>query len=183
MTTRDHLINHYELHPKMEIRDMFKYIFQSSFGCEHLVSDEARALAYIKAELCEVTEARAWRVDELDGDYCRVHLCSVGGSLTPEVLTKYFCLSAKTEPNGKTELISKLSILRSLIEDGTLPFSLSEFDELNNRWQEAGYPAIHHSDIFRSTYTPHYRVIARKYIDDLFMLSKSEQIDRKTHFN
>ena len=68
MTTRDHLINHYELHPKMEIRDMFKYIFQSSFGCEHLVSDEARALAYIKAELCEVTEARAWRVDELDGD-------------------------------------------------------------------------------------------------------------------
>ena len=149
--------------------DIFKFIFQSAFGCEHLVSSEERALNYIKAELERIKDDEsAPRIDALDGDYSRVHLSCLSDEVTPEVLAKYFCLSAKVEEGGKERLIEKIAVARELIADGTIPLSLSDFDELHARWREAGYPAIHHSDSFRKAYRPAYRVIANEYVDVLF---------------
>lgn len=149
--------------------DIFKFIFQSAFGCEHLVSSEERALNYIKAELERIKDDEsAPRIDALDGDYSRVHLSCLSDEVTPEVLAKYFCLSAKVEEGAKEKLIEKIAVARELIADGTIPLSLSDFDELHARWREAGYPAIHHSDSFREAYRPAYRVIANEYVDVLF---------------
>lgn len=172
MTTREHLINHYKAYPKLQITDIFKFLFQSSFGCEHLVSSEEATLGYIRRELESVQGSHEWRVDLLDGNYSRVHLSSIGANLTPEVLTKHFCLSAKTEDDGKEKLITKLEVARELIEEGALPFSLQDFDCQHSLWREAGYPAIHHSDIFREEYHPHYRVIANEYVEDIHKLTK-----------
>ena len=44
------LISHYNNFPKMEIQDMLKYIFQSSFGCEHMISSQDFATDYIKKD-------------------------------------------------------------------------------------------------------------------------------------
>lgn len=169
MSTKELLLNHYAAYPKLEVADIFKFIFQSAFGCEHLVSSEERALNYIKAELERIKDDEsAPRIDALDGDYSRVHLSCLSDEVTPEVLAKYFCLSAKVEEGGKEKLIEKISVARELIADGTIPLSLSDFDELHARWREAGYPAIHHSDSFREAYRPAYRVIANEYVDVLF---------------
>ena len=169
MSTKELLLNHYAAYPRLEVADIFKFIFQSAFGCEHLVSSEERALNYIKAELERIKDDEsAPRIDALDGDYSRVHLSCLSDEVTPEVLAKYFCLSAKVEEGGKERLIEKIAVARELIADGTIPLSLSDFDELHARWREAGYPAIHHSDSFRKAYRPAYRVIANEYVDVLF---------------
>ena len=165
--TKALLTDHYRKYPCLGIEDVFKFLFQSSFGCEHLVSSEETALAYIRAELDAVTEVQARQVDPLDGNYSRVHLSCIGKDITPELLAKYFCLSAKAEPRGKEALEKKLSVARELIKDGTLPLSLTEFDTKLSAWREAGYPAIHHSDTFRKAYAPHYRVIANEYLNFL----------------
>lgn len=165
MSTKELLLNHYAAYPKLEVADIFKFVFQSAFGCEHLVSSEERALNYIKAELERIKDDEsAPRIDALDGDYSRVHLSCINDTLSAEDLAKYFCLSAKTEPDGKKKLIEKIAVARELIADGTIPLSLSDFDELHTRWREAGYPAIHHSDSFRKAYRPAYRVIANEYL-------------------
>lgn len=169
MSTKELLLNHYTAYPRLEVADIFKFIFQSAFGCEHLVSSEERALNYIKAELERIKDDEsAPRIDALDGDYSRVHLSCLSDEVTPEVLAKYFCLSAKVEEGAKEKLIEKIAVARELIADGTIPLSLSDFDELHARWREAGYPAIHHSDSFREAYRPAYRVIANEYVDVLF---------------
>lgn len=169
MSTKELLLNHYAAYPRLEVADIFKFIFQSAFGCEHLVSSEERALNYIKAELERIKDDEsAPRIDALDGDYSRVHLSCLSDEVTPEVLAKYFCLSAKVEEGAKEKLIEKIAVARELIADGTIPLSLSDFDELHARWREAGYPAIHHSDSFREAYRPAYRVIANEYVDVLF---------------
>lgn len=49
-TTRERLIEHYRSYPDMQAEDIFKFIFHSAFGCEHLVSNESAALEYIKRE-------------------------------------------------------------------------------------------------------------------------------------
>lgn len=171
MSTKELLLNHYTAYPRLEVADIFKFIFQSAFGCEHLVSSEERALNYIKAELERIKdESSEPRVDALDGDYSRVHLSCIRDTLSAEALAKYFCLSAKTEPDGKERLIEKIAVARELIADGMIPLSLSDFDELHAKWQAAGYPAIHHSDSFREAYRPAYRVIANEYVERLYRL-------------
>ena len=165
--TRELLIEHYNTYPRLEVSDIFKFIFQSAFGCEHLVSSEERALNYIKEELKRVSVDEAPRVDKLDGNYSRVYLSCLNDEVTPEVMAKYFCLSAKIEPDGKEKLLEKIAVARELILDGTIPLSLSDFDELHEKWREAGYPAIHHSKAFREAYHPAYRVIANEYLKHL----------------
>ena len=165
--TRELLVSHYNTYPKLEVADIFKFIFQSAFGCEHLVSSEERALNYIKEELKRVSADESPRIDKLDGNYSRVYLSCLNDEVTPEVMAKYFCLSAKIEPDGKEKLLEKIAVARELILDGTIALSLSDFDELHERWREAGYPAIHHSEAFREAYHPAYRVIANEYLKHL----------------
>ena len=163
-TTKERILKHFKNYPKLEIRDLFKYIFQSAFGCEHLVSDESTALAYVLSEAESITAKNEWRVDPLDGNYSRVHICCLGDRITPEVLTHYFCLSARTEEDGLTSLLEKIESARELIKEGVLPFSLIDFDKELALWREAGYPAIHHSAAFREEYRPAYRVISNEYL-------------------
>ena len=165
--TRELLIEHYNTYPRLEVSDIFKFIFQSAYGCEHLVSSEERALNYIKEELKRVSGDEAPRVDRLDGDYSRVYLSCLNDKVTPEVMAKYFCLSAKVESDGRERLLEKIAVARELIRDGTIPLSLRDFDELHQKWRDAGYPAIHHSESFREAYHPAYRVIANEYLKHL----------------
>lgn len=173
--TRKLLIKHYRTFPKLQVEDIFKYLFQSSFGCEHFVSSEEAALAYIKREYESLTEQLVL-TDKLDGAYSRVYLSALSDGLSPETLAKLFCLSAKKEPDGKELLEKKLRVARELIADGTLPLDVVDFYKKLDAWREMGYPAVHHSDTFRAEYRPAYRVIANRYADFLQLFS---EIDRR----
>ena len=170
--TRELLINHYKQYPKMEIQDMLKYIFQSSFGCEHMVSSQNFATDYIKKEYASLTKCDCPLVDPLDGEYSRVYLSYLDKGLSAETLGRIFYLSAKKEPQGKENLENKLIVLNELVRAGALPFSPSNAEKIINEWASMGYPAIHHSDAFRKEYHPAYRVISNKYIWILPLFAK-----------
>ncbi len=162
--TRTALIKHCKAYPALQTEDIFKYLFHSAMGCEHLVSDADAALRYVQSEYAAMCDAIDARIDALDGAYSRVHLGILTQGLRPETLAKLFCLSAKNEPNGKALLAQKLEVARKLIEDGTLPSELAEFDRKLAAWRDAGFPAVHHSSAFREHYHPAYRVLANKYV-------------------
>ncbi len=163
--TRTLLLEHYRKYPLLQAEDIFKYLFQSAFGCEHLVSDYAAALNYIKKER-ELLESLP-TLDELDGDYTRVHI----SCLEPETLARLFCLSAKKE-DGLASLERKLEVTKELVADGSLPLDGEEFAKKLAAWREKGYPALHHSDVFREAYHPAYRVISNKYAKFLSLFSE-----------
>ena len=48
--TRDLLAVQVAMHPKLQVWDVFKFLYQSAFGCEHLVPSEERATEYIATE-------------------------------------------------------------------------------------------------------------------------------------
>lgn len=163
--TRKKLLLHYEKYPALEVQDLFKYLFHSTFGCEHLISSLERVTEYLGREANEVTESGTDATEELDGEYVRLHLGCLGLGLRIQTLARIFYLSAKKEPEGKKKLEEKLRVAREMVREGTLPLSAAEFDSLADEWRNMGYPAIHHSDTFRELYHPHYRVIARKYAE------------------
>lgn len=158
MGTREAILSHCAEYPELEIQDIFKFIFQSACGCEHMVSDHKRVLQYICYEYADMIN-REPRIDSLDGDYSRVHLSCIGENLSSEKLTDMFVRSARHEPDGKEKIREKLSVARELIASGELKLSLDKFDSEAEEWRRLGFPAIHHSDKFKAAYNPAYRVI------------------------
>lgn len=172
--TRKRLTEHCQAYPKLQIRDLFKYLYQSALGCEHMVSSEQAALSYLLRESATPAgmETKMPLIEPLDGAYSRVSLACLQEGLSPETLTKLFCMSSKAEPTGHADLLEKLKLARALIAEGALPFSLEEFDREYAAWEADGAPAIHHSDVFRSEYRPAYRVIANDLATFLPLFSK-----------
>lgn len=148
----------------MQIKDLFKFIYQSAFGCEHLVSNIDAVTEYIYKEHGEISTSDHTAVEALDGSYYRVPLSVLNNGLKAETLGKLFFLSAKKEANGKNALTEKLDVAEELIREKLLPFSEAEFKEAAEGWANEDYPAVRHSDIFRQNYHPAYRVISKDYV-------------------
>lgn len=163
--TRLRLLAHYAAYPVVQVRDLFKYIFQSAFGCEHpLASKDGEYAACILREYQALTVKTGASPEPLDGAYSRVPLSCISDGITPETLARLFCHSAKPEENGKAALLEKIEVARALVAEGALPFALGEFDRALDAWRDAGYPAVRHSEQFCDAYAPAYRVIANDYV-------------------
>ena len=177
--TRQNLIAHYKKHPDLQVEDVFKYLFQSAFGCEHLVSNEEMALAYIKREYETVSRTEVPQIEPLDGEYSRVYLSCLNEGISPETLAKLFCLSAKKEENGSALLQEKIEVAKALVASGELPLDGDAFAQKLDEWRDLGYPALHHSEVFRNTYHPAYRVIANRYAEQLSLFAKTDKLVAK----
>lgn len=178
--TEELLLAHARTYPKIRPADVFKYAYQSAFGCEHLALDGTRALEYIKEEYERAGNGKAPLTEELDGEYFRVHLSYLGRGLSPETLARLFVLSAKKEADGDERLRAILTAAKKLVHDGALPISPREFDEALEAWQTEGFTPVRHSDTFREAYRPAYRVIAKKYARYLPFFAKIDTLLKKS---
>ncbi len=170
--TRAAMLEHYRMYPKIEIEDIFKFLHQSSFGCEHMVSDCNAAVSYIERELERVGAFCDAVIEPLDGDYSRVHLGVIKSGISAKTLGALFCKSAKREESGTAALENKLAVLEELAREGKLPFTYGDVMAAISKWSEMGFAALHHSDTFRDEYRPAYRVIANEFIPFLPLFAK-----------
>ena len=99
-------------------------------------------------------------------------LMAFGGFLV--ILTIIFFVSAKKEPYGFSDLENKLTVAKLLIKEGLFPFSLNEFEDSVEKWKKSGYPAVRHSESFRTHYHPSYRVISNEYVQHLSLFAKAD---------
>ncbi len=196
------MLEHCKKYPALQPADFHKYIYQSVFGCEHLLTDEAGVVEYIfqEARACgfcntvaetdriepntRKTNTRKANTNELDtgdfvemldGEYCRVHLACLQEGLFVSTLGKLFVLSAEKTEGNETEhraekLYEMLEAMRELAEEGQLPFSDEAALHAASAWKAQGCPACHHSEQFRSSYKPAYRVIRKEYVKYLPLL-------------
>ncbi len=174
--TQKLLTDHHKKYPLMQICDMFKFLHQSSFGCEHAVSSADHATELIKKEAEGLHPTAPEAPEALDGAYSRVPLSRLFNGLSAETLGKLFAMSAKTEKDGTANLKEKLKVAEELIDCGELPFDSQEFFRLSKEWEEQGFPALHHSPEFRSLYHPSYRVISKDYIPFLPLFAKLDTL-------
>ncbi len=173
--TKSLLINHCKTYPKAQLQDIFKYIYQSSFGCEHMVTDLDSVTQRIEEEYKIINKGTCGCTEELDGAFCRVPLSVLNTGISADTLGKLFFLSAEKKGEGMTALLEKLDVARELITQKKLPFDLESFDSALSKWKDEGYPAIHHSDTFREEYSPSYRVIAKEYVPALCLFAEIDK--------
>lgn len=160
MNTKEYILDQFKTYPHLELEDLMKFLYQSTFGCEHLVSDQDTVKKHIQQEFDTQMDS-CNSIEYLDGDYVRLHL---NYGLSVNTLSTLFILSSQQEKNGIKQLEDKIQILLDLISNNTLPFSLEESTNILLKWKEDGYPAIHHSNTFNQKYHPSYRLIHKKYV-------------------
>jgi hypothetical protein len=154
-------------YPASTLQDIYKNFFQDRFGPGHIVADTARAGAYLREELKQVT-----RVDEPMYEasaeraaHYRVSLAAIkSGLVSYEVFFSAFIRSVTALPgvdvsDWAKEWASIEKIIRSMSLD------LPNYEE-DARAIEAlltqGYYAVHHSKAYNLHYQPHYRLIEKK---------------------
>ncbi len=150
--------------------DLYKLIYQSTYGPEHLVTDRSQTLSYLERE-----------VDGLEpsDDDLVLEPISPGSSIVrvnmrpflyrfrdglPQ-LADSFCRSAQLV-TGNPVLLSRrwLTALGHLAK--TRPEFISNADQLWTELRRYNYPPVHHSELYRQRYRPAYRVIAASCLED-----------------
>ncbi len=178
------LLEHCKKYPALQVQDLHKYIYQSAFGCEHLLTDVQTAVEYLHREAMPFgfcgeaagEEDAEDFLEMLDGKYCRVHLAYLQKGLSVETLGKLFVLSAEHEEAGEAVLAEMLESMLSLAKEGKLPFSYEEVACETEEWKRQGCPACHHSETFRKNYRPAYRVIKKAYAKFLLLFARIDHM-------
>lgn len=174
--TKKLMVEHCTVYPAAAPLDIFKYIYQSSFGCEHMVTDLDRATLMIEEEYKAMERGIVRDVEDLDGKFCRIPLSILDTGISADTFGKLFFLSAKDKGEGREAFFEKLEAARELAKEGKFPFDAENFERALFEWETKGYPAVHHSDAFRNEYRPAYRVISKKYFPFIKLFA---EIDRR----
>ena len=176
ITTRAFLLAHWNNYPKLQLQDVFKALYQSTFGCGHLIADPSAAAEYIRKEAAVCVDHGEPFVEPLDGDYCRVHLACLRHGMTAETLARFFTLSAEMPTGKKEDLEQKLAVLLEMAASGELPFDPEQTEREIAAWREVGFPPLHHSEVFRKAYSPAYRVVLKRFGAQLDDIIESERL-------
>ena len=170
------LLCHFDSYPQLQPEDIFKYIYQSAFGCEHLIEDESTALKHILNEYDASLNNNPSLTEKLCGACSRVHLSWLNKGLFAKTLAKLFYLSSKAEAVGESLLLQMLDVAQELIKLEATHIRYNDFSDKLYEWKNKGYPALHHSEAFRGIYKPAYRVISDKYAILLDMFTTIDQL-------
>jgi uridine kinase len=155
----------------MEIQDLVKLAYQASQGGGHLVASEADALAFLRAESEQTrTEQHEPEPDVCEPagpDFCRVHLRALpAAGLSLDTVARVFILSAAQPPGGQQALDDLLGQVRAALEQDlplARPIGLADWDRWIAAYRAQGCPAVHHSDAYRLSYRPAYRLVTARF--------------------
>ncbi|MCM1325214.1 MAG: hypothetical protein NC094_05695 [Bacteroidales bacterium] len=131
-------------------------------------------------------------IEDIGGELCRFPLSACESEEAAALLAKLFLLTAQdnrkdmSKPEEMPEAAKK-SIIGGGIECGaksgigkcpeagisgdvfkekierTIKFGISGMEEWVKIWAAQGYPAVHHSMVYRDAYHPHYRLLRKEY--------------------
>jgi hypothetical protein len=166
---RAFLFEHLRRRPRMEVRDVYKLLYQGVFGVAHLMGEEAwerlREEAERVAQMDHLDEPLVEAVS-VDGGLVRVNLrpyIRQGGDLR----ALYRAMLESSEHEGDpTEFAS----LWGLFKEAAAELKLDTDDETirlyDRSLEEKGPEPRHHSAAYREAYYPAYRVVMRRMFEE-----------------
>ena len=163
MILKETLLNHAALYPKMQPCDAVKLAYQSCFGPEHMIPDEAAALTHLMTEYNSVGHDKPFRTEVL-GRFSRVYIDSPLSVTELGLIGKMFVNSADSPEGDRSEFAAMLDTIASLAYEGAFAFTADEFSSFCKGYEADGCLPISHSGIYKSEYKPAYRLVDTKYI-------------------
>lgn len=151
-----------EIHPALQVEDVYKLLYQGSLGIEHLLTDTIAAKHYLAEEWQEIPAGSNEPLVEIispDSQWVRLNLKpfkAIGGN-SEMVWGAMLRSSHVTAP--REVFVQRWREFVSLVGDRRLPFDAPAASEFDTRMASEGYNATHHSSGYLETYEPAYRVL------------------------
>ena len=166
MEFRDYLIDQSRKHPSMQPSDVAKMCYQAALGAEHLLLDVERARAYFNMEFNSVEPREGELFEPLSDQICRVDLgVWKAQGRKKEELFDMFVATASVPCGGRENLLQYLSDAEDCLPELALDFTPEEWHDFIGKYKEAGMPAIHHSEKYRKSERPAYRIVLRSLLN------------------
>ena len=158
------ITEHFRFRPLMKARDLYKLLYQGVFGVSHIIDEgtrlrleeEAASLNYKKSHEEPLLE----NISPI-GTFVRINLRPYllrGLSLD----RLYSAMIQTAEIKGCSECFLEVwNVLKKLFNSGLLKVAPKELETLENELRLGPFPQ-HHSQEYRRSYNPAYRVISRK---------------------
>ena len=165
-------------YPALDAQDLVKALYQATFGCGHLIADEAMGRKWLTDEMAQCAMPAGGQCPPLWeplGEYSRVHLLPAReAGLSADTLFSLFALSARDHHGRMEDFLLQLELLERMADTGRLPVPLVQSYLKDYRAQ--GCPAARHSAAFREAYAPAYRVIRSEYVPYLPLLAAMDRL-------
>jgi hypothetical protein len=150
----------------MQAQDVYKLLYQGSFGVEHLLGDSAAVLEMLLSEISTMDTVN--RNEELlerivtDPEPVRVNLRPfVYLNFDPSLLVKVMYESASETKPDTVMFYRTWNEFVALVRYGILKFPLSDVEMWDAKVQSGIIKAVHHSEAYRQSNRPAYRVVRR----------------------
>ncbi len=151
---------HAARYPLMEPTDAVKLVYQSVFGGGHLINDTHASLLRLSDERAAANVLPDNPFVEIGNGRARMHLASPVFSALPDTLLNHmFVLSARAPAGDMAQFHTALNLLSSLVQDGLFRFDPGAFEDYLRPYVDSGCPMVSHSETYRQTYHPSYRVV------------------------
>ena len=159
------LLENIQKYPDSEITDIVKLIFQNEFGGGHLITDKNKSLDRIRTEQQNINECNsAYFAEDIGNGISRLNLANSNEKISAEAVNLCFIASAQEIKGSNESFENKISKLYSLCQEGVMPFSEKQLYEYMQSYKATGYKPVSHSEKYRNTYKPTYRIIKNEYI-------------------
>lgn len=159
-------------YPLMQPKDAVKLIYQSEFGGGHLIEDATVSLNRLKEEYSVTPQIDAPLTECIGNGIVRVNLCALDAhGICVERLNSVFVRSANETVGDTVSFLEKLRLLWDVQRtDGIFNFTTEELETFLAVYRSSGYPAVSHSEIYRKTYSPAYRVVKQILLNTQYIL-------------
>lgn len=172
MEFKSYIIEQLKKHPSTRPQDIVKQCYQAAFGAEHLLTNMDRAKQYLWNEYETVIPSDTIPLyEEISETICRVNLSAwKAKQLSLDLLFQLFVQSSSISSNATTLFLQYLEEIPSLLPTETI--SLEDWNKFLHTYKEAGMPSLHHSEQYRTTELPSYRIIKTEWLLLLPILEK-----------
>jgi uridine kinase len=164
------MLKHYQLHPKMQLQDMVKLIYQNEFAGGHLITNENDSLMRLTEEYQGLNKNSRNRIipaafEEIGSGLCRVNLAALHSTeIDITTVNRFFINTANSVCGSIKSFEEKLDVLKECCKDRSLPYGFGELEAYLDDYQRQGYPPVSHSKNYQTAYSPAYRIVKTEYM-------------------
>ena len=163
-----YLLHHLRLHPSAGAQDILKFCYQRAFGAEHLLRDVEAARRYFLTEYEQTAPILGEAVEPLSDEIARVHFAPWKASgMDAERLFDAFAASARVSAGGRDVFLAELERVSPCLKEWGETEKLARWETLLKEYDAVLCPAVHHSESFRKSETPAYRIVKNCFLKDI----------------
>lgn len=170
------ILVHRDRRPLMQVRDVYKMLYQAHLGVGHVIASPEQALRSLHEELARLADAPdaceeepLWESISPEDTVGRLNLRPFKRlGLEAETLSRALVAFAERPPGDWRDLARSWAVVGRLVRDGVLPFGRASFRGFTSYVMREHYPAVHHSRQYRTAYRPAYRVLSAEICRSFF---------------